>query len=181
MGCRVLFIAAVAVALAGCAGRAPVPGGSESTNIGYYKTQGDFMSRLEMLEPGMGESEVLGLLGRSRADMRELSRGEVLAALYGSNTVQVMNSAQARDETDAYLRTLYGYRLEFKSTSRDIGFVNPIRVRTDEQGFAYAVNLIFRNGVLMEKPDLAGGVVHNSRSNTLFDYLTLGTVVNRIP
>jgi len=167
------------MALCACAGSAPLPGGSETINHAYYNSEDDFKARLANLTPGMGESEVLEALGRTRADMTQLSRDEVLTTIYGSNTVQVLDSARSRSDVEAYLQSLYGFRLQYKEVGRDIGFVNPIRIRTDEQGFTYTVSLIFRNGVLMEKPDLSGGVVHGSKSRTLFDYLNPGMVLSQ--
>jgi hypothetical protein len=172
---------AAMLALAGCAGIAPVPGGTDSVNSAYYSNEMDFKSRVGQLQPGMGESQVLYILGRTREEMRQLNRNEILSALYGANTMQMMNSVAAREETTVFMRSLYGYQLQYKDVSKDHGFVNPFRIRTEEEGFSYTVNLIFKNGLLLERPDLSGGVVHDTSSSTFFDYLNPGSLISRVP
>lgn len=169
------------LALAGCAGVAPVPGGTDSVNASYYASQDDFKARVAQLQPGMGEAHVLYLLGRNRDELRQLNRNEILSALYGANTMQMLDSVREREETTAFMRSLYGYQLKYKDVEREHGFVNPLRIRTEEQGFDYTVNLIFKNGLLLEKPDLSGGVVHQRSSSTFFDYLNPGSIMGRIP
>ncbi|NBX65768.1 MAG: hypothetical protein EBQ96_02100 [Proteobacteria bacterium] len=169
------------LALAGCAGVAPVPGGSDSVNASYYPSPDDFKAKVGQLQPGMGEGHVLMLLGRRPEELRQLNRNEILSALYGANTMQVMDSISEREETTAFMRQLYGYQLKYRDVEREHGFVNPLRIRTEEDGFDYTVNLIFKNGLLLEKPDLSGGVVHERSSSTFFDYLNPGSLMGRIP
>lgn len=175
----VVFV--MVLALAGCAGYAPVPGGSDSVNASYYSSQNDFKARVAQLQPGMGEAHVFYLLGRNREELRQLNRNEILSALYGANTMQVMDSITEREETTAFMRSLYGYQLKYRDVEREHGFVNPLRIRTEEAGFDYTVNLIFKNGMLLEKPDLSGGVVQERSSSTFFDYLNPGSLIGRIP
>lgn len=166
--------------LGGCAGRAPVPGGNENVNAKYYKTGDDFKERVERLQAGMSEELALSILGRKKEDLTRMPRVEIVTALYGLNTMQMINSAEEREQTRAYLETLYGYKIQFSDVKSHIGFTSPIRIRTDKDGVSYSTNLIFRNGALLEKPELTGGVVHDSRSKTFFDYLNPGTFMGAV-
>lgn len=167
----------VALLVAGCAGVAPVPGGGETINAAYYQSSDDFRTRVGLLNPGMGESQVMSILGRTRDDMTQLSRDEVVKALYGGATVQMLDTAHEREETRQFLESLYGYQLQYKDVTKHHGFVSPIRISTREEGFAYTLNLVFQNGILMERPVLAGGAVNDTSSRTVFDYINPGTVL----
>lgn len=175
---RMCAFALMAICLAGCAGVAPMPGGNETINAAYYESAIDFRTRAEQLQPGMGESQVLSILGRTRNDLTQLGRDEIVTALYGGSAMQLLDTAREREETRAFLQSLYGYRLEYKDVNKHHGLVSLIRMRTQEEGFRYTVNLIFQNGQLLEKPVVAGGVVNDSESRTLFDYINPGTVVS---
>lgn len=177
---RFVLLAAV-LGLSACAGVAPVPGGTDSVNEKQYASPSDFQSRVGQLQTGMPESLTLGILGVSRNDMRQMSRNEILSALYGANAMQLLDGPERRAEIGAFMETLYGYRLEYKNVEREHGFSSPWRIRTNENGYDYAVNLVFQNGVLYARPDLAGGVVRDTHSMTFFDYLTPGTFLSRVP
>ena len=177
---KMLILLCLAV-LTGCAGVAPVPGGTKTINSSYYNSETDFKARVMQLQPGMGEGHVLRVLGLGRDDLQQLNRNEILTALYGANTMQMMTSLSERQQTDAFMQSLYGYRLEYKDVKKQHGFVNPFRIRTEEQGFEYTVNLIFKDGLLLQRPDLSGGVVHDTSSSTFFDYLNPGSILGRVP
>jgi hypothetical protein len=165
------------LALAGCAD-APMPGGEDTVNATYYTAADDFKARVDQLQPGMGESQVLSILGRTRNDMTRLGREQIVSALYGGSAVQMLDNAAERDQTRLFLNSLYGYRLEYKNVIKHHGFASPIRLRTIEQGYSYTVNLIFQNGVLLERPVLAGGIINDTQSRTLFDYINPGTFLS---
>ncbi|MBU6235895.1 MAG: hypothetical protein KGQ41_08620 [Alphaproteobacteria bacterium] len=168
-------------ALCACAGVAPVPGGTDAINPTYYASETDFKTRVGQLQAGMPEEHVLTVLGRGRDELKQLSRNEILTALYGSNTTQSLGAGVERERTIAFMQSLYGYQLRYKDVAKDHGFVNPFRIRTEEEGFDYTVNLIFKDGALLEKPDLSGGVVHERSSSTFFDYLNPGSIIGRVP
>ena len=169
----------LALFLTGCAGHIPVPGSSEAVNPAFYSTEQDLLERLGQLKPGMTESEVFAKLGHSGEDLMRLERSQVVTALYGSSAVEFHDGSDQPEEDSRFLQSLYGYRLEYKIIKREHGFSSPIRIRTDEKGFDYAVTLIFREGALYEKPILTGGVVNRSSSKTFFDYLNPGTIIDR--
>jgi hypothetical protein len=165
------------VALASCAGVAPVPGGSETVNSAYYQSADDFKTRVNTLQAGMSEDLVMDILGRQPADMQRLTRNEVVLALYGPNTMQVLDSRTERDETHKFLKSLYGYKLEYKDVDKHLGLSSLIRMSTEESGFGYAVYLIFQNGKLVEKPEVTGGVINETTSKTLFEYISPGSLL----
>lgn len=176
--CTPLLLAVLLVA--GCANVAPVPGGGQTINSAYFQSDDDFKSRVLQLQPGMGESQVLQILGRSRADLTALSRDEVVRALYGSNSMQTFATPQEREMARAYLQSLYGYHLEYKNLKKDHGFASPIRLRTSTSGYYYKLDMVFQNGRLLERPVLAGGMVNDTESRTFFDYLNPGNVLSRM-
>ena len=161
--------------LAGCADIAPVPGGTDSINISFYGTKEELLARLTGLVPGTPEKEVLSRLGRREGELTRLKRDEIITSLLGTSIVTFEDDTSRED----VLHALYGYRLNYKNVKRRHGFSSPIRVRTDEKGFSYAVTLIFYEGWLFEKPIVTGGVINESSSATIFDFLNLGTVVDR--
>lgn len=134
-------------------------------------------ARLAGLVPGMPEEEVLAGLCRKRDGLIRLDRRDIRIALLGGDNIPF--SAKYPEGEQDMMHSLYGYKLNFKSIKRKHGFTSPIRIRTDESGFNYSVTLIFREGVLFEKPILAGGIVDGSKSGTLFDFITPGTIVNQ--
>ncbi|HEY8964013.1 MAG TPA: hypothetical protein VIN59_06080 [Alphaproteobacteria bacterium] len=166
--------------LAACAGKAPVPGGTETTNATYYSSQDDFKSRVGRLQAGMPEDLVFQILQKTRDDLVRLSRNEIVVVLYGANSMQMMNTFEEREANRLFLQSLYGYRMTYKDVKKKHGFASLIRIRTDESGFNYTVNLVFQNGILLETPVIEGGLVHESESRTFFDYLSPGTVMDQV-
>ena len=172
-----LSVCLLAFTLAGCAGVAPVPGGSESSNVSSYKTADDFKTKVSSLQPGMPEPLVLNILGRTPSEMTMLSRAEIVTALYGGSALQMLDTAQEREQTRGFLQGLSGYHFVYRDVDKSHGLVSPIRISTKEEGFEYRLDLIFQNGTLLEKPVLAGGKVTSTSSRTLFDYINPGTLV----
>jgi hypothetical protein len=175
------LVLALLFLLAGCAGVAPVPGGNETRNDTYYASEQDLKSRLDSMKPGMPRDKVFDILGRNKQDFVLLDRHDIRLAVLGGDNALLPETMATKYGPDV-IRQLTGYRLYYKSVKRDIGFASPIRLRTDERGFDYALTLIFRRGVLFEDPLLSGGIVKQSHSRTLFDILTpaliLGATVN---
>lgn len=165
--------------ITGCAGILPVPGGNETVNESFYETKDDLLSRLENITPGMTEEEVFTALNRRGGDFQRLTRQEVITALLGTSNVEFRDGAEEKNYNQYLLQSLYGFRLSYQIVKRKHGFSSPIRIRTDEKGFDYIVTLIFRDGILFEKPILSGGVINASKSKTVFDYINPGTVLDR--
>jgi hypothetical protein len=165
-------VLAAALLLCGCAGM--LPGGKETVNAGFYKTSDELTQRAAELEPGMSKADVFAKLGRSEADFRRLSREEVFEALFGGKNATLPGATPGEQLT--FLENLEGFRLQYKAVKRRHGFTSPIAIRTDRAGFDYALNLIFYDGALLEKPVVAGGNVLDADTKTLFDYLNPGLV-----
>ena len=172
-----MSVCLLALTVAGCAGVAPVPGGSESSNGSYYKTADDFQSKVARLQPGMPQPLVMQILERSPNEMTQLNRAEIVTALYGGSAMQMLDTANEREQTRNFLQGLSGYHFVYREVDKSHGLASPIRISTNEHGFEYRVDLIFQNGVLLEKPVLAGGMINDTSSRTLFDYINPGTIV----
>lgn len=171
----------ITILLGGCAGWAPVPGGTDTVNRDFYKSKEDFMDKVGQLTPGMSPPQVFTILGRKEEEFTKLKREEIMEAMLGTNNAAIQDGIQ-NQQMRMILQYLYGYRLEFKAVKREHGFDNPIRWRTNESGFDYAISLIFYNGQLLEKPVISGGKVNSTSSKTLFDFLSLGTAArNAMP
>ena len=168
---RSLCFIVMLAALPACAGWAPVPGGDDKVNSGFYSGSQDFLGRVNRLRPGMKQGEVFSILGRDAGEMTKLSRAEINAALYGGSSARFDGSLVEQEQARKFLQSLYGYRLEYAEVEREHGFSSPIRVRTEEEGFKYDVLLVFQSGRLFDKPILSGGAVADSSSKTLFDFL----------
>jgi len=170
---------ALSMSLSACADHMPVPGGTADCNQACFSSIADMQARILSMQPGMKESEVFTKLCEKRESMTRLNRGEIRTALLGGPDVLF---ASDNGETDAQIiQSLYGYSLSYKSVKSQHGFTSPIRIRTNETGYAYIVTLIFREGKLYAKPILTGGLVNNVTSGTLFDFITPGTVLSSIP
>lgn len=174
---RVCVCLLALVTLAGCAGVAPVPGGSESSNQSSYKTAEDFRAKVARLQPGMPENLVMSILERDAHDMTALSRAEIVTALYGGSAMQMLDSAREREQTRHFLQGLSGYHFVYRDVEKSHGLSSPIRISTKEHGFEYRIDLIFQNGVLLEKPVIAGGMINDTSSRTIFDYINPGTMI----
>jgi hypothetical protein len=169
------------LAVAGCAGTAPVPGGSDTENLSFYKSKEDLLARLDTLAPGTPESIVFQRLDRKPSDFTILKRDEIMTALLGSSNVEVHDAVRGQELAKTVLQSLYGYRLNYTNIEREHGFTSPIRIRTDENGYSYIVTLIFRDGRLYERPIVTGGVVNKNSSKTIFDYINPSTFLSRVP
>lgn len=175
---RKIKIAGLCTLLSGCAGFAPVPGGTDDVNGSCFKSIPEMQAQIISLEPGMLESDVLSQLCRKKESFQRLERREIRIALLGGDNVSF--SDHGNTETDSeIIRSLYGYKLNYKSVRRQHGFTSPIRMRTDESGYNYTLTLIFHDGKLFEKPILSGGIVNDTNSKTLFDFLTPGVLVDK--
>lgn len=135
------------------------------------------MQKVHTIQKGMTETQVLSILNRSEKDLKRLQRNEILTALYGSSAVEFRDGKIGQDAQSQFLQSLYGYSLQFKNVEKDIGFTSPFRIRTDETGYDYTVTLIYQGGLLFETPIVTGGVINQSSSKTLFDYLTPAAVL----
>lgn len=154
----------------------PVPGGTEDVNETSFSSIGDMQARMLRISSGMPEDEVLAILSPKKESLTQLERRDIRIALLGGDNVLF---AGVDENSDSQLiQSLYGYKLSYKSVNRKHGFISPIRIRTDETGFNYTVTLIFKDGKLFEKPILSGGVVNNTSSGTIFDFITPGTIVS---
>lgn len=167
----------LALGLSGCAGKAPVPGGTEDVNKQCFSSVSDMQARLLSLSPGMPEDQAMLGLCEKKEEFSRLDRREIRVALLGGDNV-LFSAGQTGDDS-ALIRTLYGYKLAYKSTKKRHGFSSPIRIQTNETGFNYTIRLIFRDGVLFERPILSGGIVNETTSGTLFDFITPGTIINK--
>ena len=149
------------------------------------------------MHPGMSEGEVFAKLCSSskKESMARLDRREIRTSLLGGPDVPFVSpgggvitggapdpSAKTSELSDSQIiQSLYGYKLSYKSVKKKHGFTSLIRIRTDESGYDYIVTLIFQNGALFANPILTGGPVNTVTSSTLFDFITPGTIVSRIP
>ena len=176
-GSRTFFgLLLVILSLGACAGNMPVPGGTDDVNETCFNSIADMQARVMEMTPGMPEGQVLTNLCRKKENLTRLDRREIRIALLGGDNV--LFSGMNAESDSQLIQSLYGYRLSYKSLNRKHGFTSPIRIRTDETGFSYYVTLIFRDGKLFEKPVLSGGVVNNTSSGTIFDFITPGTIVS---
>ena len=186
-----LFV--MTIGLSACADHLPVPGGSSDINQACFNSTADMQARTLSMHPGMSESEVFSKLCNSskKESLSRLERREIRTALLGGPDVPFTTigvtmdpSAEtgATEQSDSQIiQNLYGYKLTYRSIKRKHGFTSPIRIRTDESGYDYTVTLIFKDGKLFASPILTGGPVNNVNSSTLFDFITPGTIISRIP
>lgn len=175
-GLTTLLAATLILTLSACAGSMAMPGGSESLNENCFKSASDMEQRLAGFLPGTSEDVVLEALCVKKEDLQKLDRRDIRIALLGGDNIP-FSGEQAVDE-QGLMQSLYGYRLNFRNIRRKHGFTSPIRIRTDESGFSYAITLIFQGGALFEKPLLSGGLVSGSSTGTLFEYITPGSIMN---
>ncbi len=121
---------------------------------------------------------MLSMLKRSENDLVRLSRPEIMTALYGGGNSGFNGTYEEQEKARAFLQTLSGFKLTYTSTQKEHGFSSPIRIKTHESGYSYVVTLVFQNGRLFDKPILSGGVVDETSSKTVFDYLNPGNIVS---
>jgi hypothetical protein len=164
----------------GCAQHMPAPGSDSRTNDNLYNSETEFLRIVEHLEPGMPQKEVFFRLGVTKDDLVRLDRANIINVLYGGANVQFSGSFEQQRYTRDFLRSLYGYRLDYNIVEREHGFSSLIRINTKESGFRYNVVMIFQYGYLFDKPIVSGGTVDNVRSSTFFDFINPGTVMNQL-
>ncbi|MCB9963836.1 MAG: hypothetical protein H6855_02320 [Rhodospirillales bacterium] len=165
----------VGLLLQGCSSVLPVPGGNETCNEGFYKTEDEFLSALKRLNIGMEEEDVFLILGRKKEDLSVLDREDILNLLYGGKNSEIYFYVK-NDNID--LSKINGYRFTYKVVQSEHGFSSPIRIRTKEHGYNYTVSLVFQNERLRDAPIVSGGPVNKTHSATVFDYLSPKTVLN---
>lgn len=174
---RLPFMLCLILLLAGCAGFAPVPGGTDDVNNGFFKTREDFLARVNTLVPGHTKEQVLAQLGHTENELQRMNREELIMALMGTNNLIIQDGIQ-NQQMRYVLQYLQGYKLNYKFVEREHGFTSPIRWRTDETGYNYITTLVFYNNQLLEKPVVSGGEVNSISSKTLFDFLNPGTAMS---
>jgi len=163
--------------LAGCAGT--LPGGTETVNENLFDDTKMLQQWVDSLQPGMSKGEVFARLGRLERDFTRLDRSQIIGVIFGGEDAGIPSHFQADEQILAYLESLEGYRLQFRRVKRKHGIASPIRLQTNENGFDYRLSLVFKNGALYQKPFLAGGVVNDIETQTIFDYLNPGSILNR--
>ena len=166
--------------LQACAGSAPVPGGTEAVNQPYFTSGNDLKSRVEKLNPGMSEDDVLKTLGIKKVQMTLLDRIGIRKALFGGENAPLPGTPEEQMEIYTIIQESTGYKLDFKDIYRKHGFSSPIRMQTDEKGVNYSVTMVFHDGALLEKPVLSGGPINETDSTTIFDFLNPGTALSLI-
>jgi hypothetical protein len=171
----------LAIMISACARGLPIPGGDRTKNEHIFDGKQDLMDRLSYLERGMSKVDVFAALNVYEKDLIQIDRKEIITALFGDNRISYENySAGDAENLRKLMRALDGYRLEYASVEREHGFQNPYRWRTNQEGYEYAVTLIFHDDMLFEKPILTGGAVKESSSKTMIDYFVLGSLLDRL-
>jgi len=170
-----MFLTVTCFGLSACAGTAP--GGTETVNRTNFSSPQDMKEKLDLLVPGMPEQQVYDTLGCKKEQLVQLDRNGIRRALFGGDT-DLPGTPEQQMEIHTFLQQSYGYKLEYKDVKRKHGFSSPIRIQTDEKGYAYTITMVFHSGKLLEKPVLAGGPLNDTKSQTLFDFLNPGTALN---
>lgn len=163
--------------LAGCAGT--LPGGTETVNENLFDDTKMLQQWVDSLEPGMSKGEVFARLGRLERDFTRLDRSQIIGVIFGGEDAGIPTHFRTSEEILPYLESLEGYRLQFRRVKRKHGIASPIRLQTNENGFDYNLSLVFKNGILYQKPFMAGGVVNDTETQTIFDYLSPGSLLDR--
>lgn len=166
---------ALMLLLGGCAGA--LPGGSDSINKSYYNSNAELEAWVESLEPGMSKAEVFARLGRVEKNFKRLTRSQIVGTLFGGEDAGIPVHFHTDESILAFLESLEGYRIEHKNVKRRHGLASPIRLQTDAKGYDYVLNLIFKDGKLFQKPYLTGGLVNQTSTKTIFDYLDPGMAI----
>lgn len=169
-----VLLMAMALILPACVYVASVPGGGDTANEKVFKSADDLKARVTMLAAGMTEEDVFIALGAPRDAFTVIDPEDLWRIGLGRNVPPAVNAPGGRSAA-----MLTGYRLRYKAVTRQHGLASPIRIQTAENGFNYELTLIFSDGKLLEKPVLSGGMVSETRSRTLFDYVTPATALDR--
>lgn len=166
----------LSLSLSACVGT--LPGGNDKINQNFYSSPETLQTFAEELTPGMTKEEAFARLGRVEKDFAVLTRQETVGALFGGESAGVPASFSADEGIKRYLESLEGYRLHFKTVKRRHGFSSVIRIQTDASGFDYKMDMIFKDGRLLEKPVLTGGKINSTSSDTIFDFLNPGRLLD---
>ncbi len=177
---RSAVMAMAILCMQGCAGSAPVPGGTTAVNQPYFNSGNDLKIRVDKLTPGMSEDEALKVLGIKKAQMTLLDRIGIRKALFGGENSPLPGTPEEQMEIYTIIQESIGYKLDYKDTYRKHGLSSPIRLQTDEKGVSYSVTMVFHDGTLLEKPVLSGGPINDTDSTTIFDFLNPGTAIGLI-
>ena len=177
---KFLMLTGVAITLSACSGVLPVPGGKSTINDGFYKSNTELKAKLNDLRPGMTKQIVFSKLGRSQDELKRLDREGVINALYGGQYSPYALGSAHNPYGEIAINSLSGYQLNYRIVKRKHGLKSPVSIRTDENGFDYSATLIFKDDILFEPPIISGGLIDNSSSKTLFDYLNPSMVINRL-
>jgi hypothetical protein len=166
--------------LSGCAQILPVPGGTDTVNRSFYESKDDMQERLKKLEVGMTKENVFSILNRDKEELDILKREEIVSALFGGSDSNLKDDWNGETRGRYFIQSLSGHRLNYKILKRKHGINSPIGVRTDEKGFSYSAVLIFKDDYLYEKPIISGGIIDNSSSSTIFDFLNPGVIMDEV-
>ncbi len=177
---QAVCLAMVILCVQGCAGSAPVPGGTTAVNQPYFTSGNDLKTRVDKLSPGMSEDEALKVLGIKKVQMTLLDRIGIRKALFGGENSPLPGTPEEQMEIYTIIQESTGYKLDYKDTYRKHGLSSPIRMQTDEKGVSYSVTMVFHDGALLEKPVLSGGPINDTDSTTIFDFLNPGTAIGLI-
>lgn len=177
---KFILILPVAFLLNGCAGVLPVPGGGESINNSFYKTETDLKTRVQSIKQGMPKNAVFTKLSLHEDQFILLTREEIMSTLYGGQKLEFTQNQDAPLSERSFIQSLTGYKLLFKNVNRKHGLTSPIRIKTQENGFSYTAIFIFKDGILYEDPVLSGGEVDTTSSKTLFDYMNPSMIIGRV-
>lgn len=174
-GMLILLSACLIMLLSGCVGQ--LPGGSDNTNKSYYQSNAELKDFVNSLQTGMTKAEVFARLGRRQDDFKRLNRSELVGTLFGGEDAGIPIHFTTEEDIMKFLESLEGYRIDYKGIKRRHGLSSPIRIQTDANGFDYSISLIFKDGILYQKPFLSGGLVNTTSTKTLFDYLNPGMLL----
>lgn len=165
------------IGLSSCSGVLPVPGGKSTINDSFYESNTELKAKLEDLKAGMTEKVVFAKLERHKDELLKLNRQSIIAAMYGGQNSPYTLGSAINPYKDINIKSLTGYELKYRIVKLKHGLKSPISIRTDEVGFDYSATLIFKDGILFEEPIIAGGMIDNSKSRTVFDYLNPGMIM----
>lgn len=167
----------ILLALTGCASTGGLPGGGDSTNKDFFKSDRDMMERLNTVtvaaksNPALPMSKVLTLLGRQRLELNTMNRTAIRGSLEGTGTspVPLANSTL----TEEKLACKEGLSFVFSDTNSRYAVNDPVRWQQNTKGFSYKVDMIFNKcgntDPTLENVIIDGGPINTLRKKTLFD------------
>lgn len=172
-----MLACAASLVTSGCAGT--LPGGTETVNEQFVDDERKLKDWVNSLEPGMTKGETFARLGRLESDFLRLNRSEIIGVIFGGEDAGIPLHFRTDEDILVFLESVEGYRLNYRRVKRKHGIASPIRLQTDEKGFDYSLSLVFKNDRLYQKPFLAGGLVSDTKTQTIFDYLNPGSLFDR--